>query len=78
MADDMYALGAILYELLCAHRPDTPGPMRTLPTGAQPQEHPEPPSSVMTRRLVLKVKNTSVLVTPERVCRSRGCTLDEL
>ena len=78
VANDVYALGTILYELLCAHRPDTPSPTRTVPTDGQPQEHPEPPSSMMTRRVVLEVKNTSVLVTPERVCRSRGCSLKEL
>ena len=78
VANDVYALGAILYELLCGHRPDTPDPMRGVPTGAQPQKHPEPPSSMMTRRVVIEVKNTSVLVTPERVCRSRGCSFNEL
>ena len=78
VASDVHALGALLYELLCGHRPDGPGSMRIAAAGGRPQEQLEPPTVMLTRRVVLEVKNTSVLVTPERVCRSRGCSLQEL
>ena len=78
VASDVQALGALLYELLCGHRPDGPGAMPIAEAGDGPKEHLEPPSAMLTRRVVLEVKQTSVLVTPERVCHARGCSLKEL
>ncbi len=78
VASDVHALGALLYELLCGHGPAGPGSMRIAGAEGRPQEHLKSPSAMLTHLVVLEVKNTSLLVTPERVCRSRGCGLQEL
>ncbi len=77
-ADDLRALGALLYELLCGHRPAGASSTDGDGAGGRAQAHPDPPSTMLTRRVVLEVKQNSLLVTPERVCRDRGGSLQEL
>ncbi len=78
VADDVHALGALLYELLCGHRPAESGLPRIADAGGRSQKQLEPPSAIVTRRVVVEVKQTSILETPERVCRDRGCSLQAL
>jgi len=80
-ATDVYALGLVLYELLCGHRAQHigGGSIHEIVKAVMSAE-PQPPSSAVLRveELELSMDDRSDAATPERVAELRGTTPERL